>query len=211
MPLGIGVSYFGKEIGLHQVGPGQVFVGREDADQVFPRDVHKARQTGADPDIDGIVALFFEQFVQGDGAPHHGIALDLDAQPLQEVDLLGHDLLGQTEFGNSVNQHAARLVKGFHDGDLVPLGDQVAGHGQTRGPGADHRHRLPVGSAVGRQGAGAVLRFVVGGKPLQVADGDRLALFADDALALALDLLGADPAAHGRQAVFAPQVADGTW
>ena len=71
-------------IGLHQVGPGQVFVGRQYTDQVLAGNVHKAGQSGADADVDGVVALF-EQLVQGDGPADDGVALDLDAESLRKL------------------------------------------------------------------------------------------------------------------------------
>ena len=49
----------------------------------------------------------------------------------------------------------------------------------------------------------------VGHKPLNAADGDGLALDAPDALALALGLLGADPARDGGQGVEAVFIGSG--
>ena len=49
----------------------------------------------------------------------------------------------------------------------------------------------------GLWGLGAVFIVVVGNKPFQTPDADRLALDAADTFALALALLGADPSADG--------------
>ena len=53
-----------------------------------------------------------------------------------------------------------------------------------------------------------MLPLVVGTETFEVADGHGLTLFADDAFALALDLLRTDPAADGGQGILAPEIAD---
>ena len=120
---------------------------------------------------------------------------------LQLLDLVGHNGLGQTEFRNAVYQHATGSVQRLEDGNGVALLGQVAGAGQAGGAGAHH------GDLVRRwkrafSGHGVhVLPVPVGHKPLQAADGHGFALDAPNALALALALLGADPAGQGGQGV----------
>ena len=89
-------------------------------------------------------------------------------------------------------------MQGFVHGDLVPLPGQVSGAGQARGAGTDDGHLVTVGGGL-RQLLGGVGVVPVGHEPLQAADAHALMLDAPDALALALGLLGADPAAHGGQ------------
>ena len=55
---------FGEGIGLHQVGAGQVFVGRIDADEMFAGDLQEDRQPGADAQEDGVEALL-QEFIHG--------------------------------------------------------------------------------------------------------------------------------------------------
>src|SRR5699024_704266 len=126
------------------------------------------------------------------------VALDVHAQFLQALHLVLDDVLGQTELGDAVHQHAAGHVQGFIHGDLVAHLGQVTGHRQAGRTGADDRHLVAVGG--GHFGLGMyVFAVPVGHEAFQTADAHRLTLDAADTLALALVLLGADAAADGRQ------------
>src|SRR5699024_10719822 len=185
-------------VGLHQVGAGQELVGGVDALQAFAGDAHKAGQAGAGADKDGLVAVFAHQLVHGQDAADDHVALDVHAQGLQALDLLLDDGLGQAELGDAVHQNAARHVQGLVDGDLIAHLGQVAGGGQAGRARADDGHLVPVEG--GHGGAGMdVFPVPVGHKALQAADAHRLVLDAAGAAALALALLGADPAADGGQ------------
>ena len=189
-------------VGLHQVDAGQVLVGGVHAQQALAGDAQEPGQTGTGAQEHGLEALVGEQLVHGDGPADDGVGDHLHAQSLQPRHFPGHDGLGQTELGDAVNQHAAGLVEQLVNGDVVAHAGQVARAGQTGGAGAHHRHPVTVAHGLlwlgGLIGVGGV---PVGHEPLQAADAHALALLAPDALALALVLLGADPAAHGGQGV----------
>ena len=160
--------------------------------------MHKHGQTRAGADEHRLKAEFLYQLVDGDGPADHHVGFDLDAQVLQPVHFLLHDGLGQTELWDAIHQHATGQVQRLVHRHLVALPGQVTGAGEARGAGADDGHLVAV-----RGGALSLLRVVlvvpVGHEPLQAADAHALVLDAPDALALALGLLGADPAAHGGQ------------
>ena len=185
-------------VGFHQVDPGQVLVGRVDALEAFAGDPHKAGQAGAGGDVHRLEAVFAQQFVDGQHLADDHVAFNVHTQLFQAVHFLLDDVLGQTELGDAVHQHAARHMQGFVDGDLVAHLGQVAGGGQAGRPGADHRDLAAVGGRLGRRGV-HMFPVPVGHEPLQPADADGFALDAPDALALALILLRADAAADGRQ------------
>jgi len=95
-------------------------------------------------------------------------------------------------------------VERLEDVHLVAHAGQLAGGGEAAWPGAhdgDPEPRLPGRRRLGRH----VLRRPVGHEALQPADGDRLALLAAQADALALDLLRADASGGGRQRVVYAQ------
>ena len=117
-------------IGPHQIGPGQVLVCREDADQVLAGQIHEFRQTRSDADIDRVVSDL-EQFVERNGPADHGIALDIYPEPGEKIHLLGDNGLGQAELGDAVDQDPAGFMEGLENGDLMSFGDQVAGHGEA--------------------------------------------------------------------------------
>ena len=100
-------------------------------------------------------------------------------------------------------------MKGLENGDGMTFLDQVAGHGQTGWARTDHGDPFTGRRGLGRQLPGAVLALPVGHETFQVADGHRFAALADDALALALDLLGTHPTTDGRQGILGPDVPNG--
>ena len=128
----------GKEVGLHQVRSGQVFIGGINPDQVFPGQVHEDRQPGAHAHVDGVKTLLGHQFFYGLGPADDRVADDLTAQLLQNVDLGLDDGLGQPEFRNTIDQDPAGFMKGFKDGYVMPFEDQVPGHGEPGGAGPDN-------------------------------------------------------------------------
>ncbi len=185
-------------IGLHEVDAGEEFVGGIHALEVFAGDVHEFRQPCAGADEHGFKAVLAHQLVNGDRAADDDVRFHLHAQIDQRVDFLLHNGLGQPELRNAVDQHAAGKVQRFKDGDLIALLGKIARAGQPRRAGADDGDLMPVGG--GLFGFFRALRVMgIRHKPLQTADGHRLALDAAHALALALALLRADAAADGGQ------------
>ena len=186
------------EVGLHQIDAGEELVGGVYAPVVDAGDVHEHGQPRTGADEHGLETLLVHQFVNGDGAAHHGVRGDGDAQGFQAVHLFLDDGLGQTELGNTVHQHAAGQVQRLEHGDLISLPGQVPGAGQSGGAGADNRHTVAVGSRLFR-GLLAVGVVPVGHKALQTADAHGVALLTPDAVLFTLALLGTDPAADGGQ------------
>lgn len=58
------------------------------------------------------------------------------------MNLLADNGLGQTKFGNPVNQYSARFVKGFEDGDIVALFNKVTGNGESGWTSTNYRYFL---------------------------------------------------------------------
>ncbi len=181
-------------VSLHQIDSGQEFVGRENALIVDAGNVHEHGQTCAGADKDRFKALLFHQLVHGDGTANHGIGGNRNAQSLQPVHFLLDDGLGQTEFGDTIDQHAAGQMQRFKNRDLISLAGQITGASQTGRAGADNCDPMAVGRRLFRRG-GSMGIVPVGNKPLQPADGHRFTLFAPDAIFLALAFLRADTAA----------------
>ena len=116
------------------------------------------------------------------------------------VDFNIHDGVGQTEFGDTIFQHAANLVKRLEYIHVVALLDHVAGKAQSRRTRAHYGNLDAVrGSNLGDRHV-ATLALEVGGKALQIADGNGLtATLQMNTLALALLLLRTNTAADGGQ------------
>ena len=195
---------FGEGIGAAQVHAGQVFVGGEHPHQVLAGHAQEDRQTGAHADEDRVI--FLAQFVHGEGAAAHAVEVEVHTGTAQAVHFGGHHVLGQTEGGDAVDEHAAGFVQGFEHVHLEAVGGADARTGQGGGTGADAGHLLALDGHGTGIGAGHLLTgaggdVAVGHEAFQAADGDGLALGVEDALAFALVFLRADAAAHGGQAV----------
>ena len=70
------------------------------------------------------------------GGVNHHVCFHLDTHILKGVDFLLDDGLGQTKFGDAVDQHAAREMEHLEDGDLVALLCQISGASEPRRAGA---------------------------------------------------------------------------
>ena len=89
-------------------------------------------------------------------------------------------------------------MQSLEHGHVIALPCQVAGAGQTSRAGTHDSHPMPIGDRLLRRG-GSMGVMPVSHKALQTANTHRIALLAPDAVFLALALLGAYPAADGRQ------------
>ncbi len=125
----------------------------------------------------------------------------LHAHLAQVVHLAAHDVLGQAELRDAINEHTAQFVQCLKDGYAVTLLNQVSCDSESGRTAADDGDALARRRIVGGQAKLSAFTLIVGDEALQVADGDRLALLADDASALALVLLRTDSAGDGGQRV----------
>ena len=106
----------GEAVRAHEVGARQVLVGRVDAVQVLAGDVDEVGEAGAGRDVDRVESLV-EEVVHGERLSDDGVELELDSHFREVVHLGLDDVLGQAEFGDAVDEDAARLVEGLeHDG-----------------------------------------------------------------------------------------------
>ena len=194
-------------VGVHQIGPRQELVGRNHAVEVLARDAHETGQPGARADEDGVEPFLVHQRVDRHGAAHDHVGLDPDTQPFDLGDFARHDpLLRETELGNAVDQHAARLVQRLENLHFVAHAGQVAGAGQPGRAAADDGDFMAVAGCGGLY-RGAVFEFPVADEAFEFAHGDRLALDAQDARTFALALLRADAAAdRGQRTVLGDDV-----
>lgn len=108
-----------------------------------------------------------------------------------------HQILGQPEGGDPVDQNAAHCMERLKQGDRIPLLGQVIGTGETGRSRADDCYMSIVGGIVGQGGGWVVGQMPVGNKPFQPADGHRVSLAAQNAPGLTLNLLWADTAGDG--------------
>ena len=116
------------------------------------------------------------------------------------LNLYVHNLVGQTELGDTILQHTADFVQRLEDIDVVALLHHIASKRQTGRTGTHDGHLDAVGGCNLRQRDVAALALVVGSKALQIADSHGGFVHLQvDTLALALLLLRTDTTADGRQ------------
>ena len=189
-------------VSLHQVQTGQVFVSGVNASQTFAGDLHEHGQASAGAHEYCVKAVFIEQFVDGDGLADQDVGHDVNAQLLQLFDFASHDCLGQTEFGDTINQNATSDMECLENGDFITQLCQVSSTGQAGGARTGDSDLLAVGSGLFDL-VFHVFTMPVGNETFQTADAHGLGLDAADALALALVLLGTDTTGDSGQSVGA--------
>ena len=161
------------------------------ADEVFARDVQKHRKTCARAEIHGV--KLFAQFVEIYRFADDGVEFHLDAEFFEVFDFFFDDFFRQTEFRNTVNQHAARFVEGFVNGDVHTRICKVARQSQTARAAADDCHRFA--DSFWHFDFDVFMKESVSDKPFQRADCDRTFHSAPYAVFFALRFLRADSAA----------------
>lgn len=110
---------------LHQIDAGQKLVGGQNAVQVLALDAHKHRKSRARADKDRVVRV--DKLLYGDRLAGHAVKLDMYALLFELIDFGGDETLGQTEFGYTVHEHAARTVERLVHGDFHAGRRQFAG------------------------------------------------------------------------------------
>ena len=144
------------QVGLHQVDPRQILVGGVDTLEVFARNFHKHRQSCARSDEHRFVAVLVEEFVDGDRPADDHVRPHFDSEFDERIDFFLHDILGKTEFGNAVYEHATGRMEGFEHGDRVTHARQTSRAGEAGRAGSDDRNF----AAVFRTADGFVLRVL---------------------------------------------------
>ena len=183
---------------LHEVGAREVLIRGEHALCALSGNAHEPGKSRARAEEHCLEAVLLFEFLDREHSADDGVRLNLHAERLQPVHFAADDVLGQTEFGDAVDEDAARNVQCLKDGDVIPALGKIARAGESRRTRPDDRDFVPVALRFNRRGA-AVLHMPVCDEALQPADADRLTLDATRALALALRLLRADPAADRGQ------------
>src|ERR1035441_1096594 len=169
---------------------------------MFAGNAHKLRQPSAGADKHGIVAFFFHQFVDGDGASHDYVGFKLHAHGAHVIDLLTDDPLWQAEFWNAIHEHATDLVQCLENVHLVPLLHQIPRRRQAGGAAAHDGNFLSRRRRLGQVADVEVALFIVGDEALQVSDAQRLNLLAHQTAAFAVIFLRTDAAGDGGQHVI---------
>ena len=124
------------------------------------------------------------------------VVFHLHAQLTDLFHLGRQHLLGQAVLGDAVAQHTAHLGHGVHHGDVVALEGQIVCGGQTGGAAADDANGLAGGVGLLRPVGVGGAHILIGGKGLELRDGDGL--LHQTAAAVQLAGMGADPADGGR-------------
>ena len=174
--------------------------GVEDALGVGAGDGQGAAALEADGEVHGLVAaaVLLHEAVDGEVLAGGLVALQVDAERGDAVDVLLQGGLGQAVLGDAEAQHAAGLGLALEDGDGVAEQGEVAGGGETAGARADDGDLL-LERDLRLLGQRHVVEGVVADEPLEAGDGQRLVDLTARAVGLAL--VRADAAADGGEGV----------
>ena len=186
------------------VGLREVLHRLVDAAELTPGRRQVARRRGAHRQHDGVVAVAQlragERLADVDAGPEDGALATHLVEPAVE------DLLLHLELGDAVAHQPADLVGALVDRDGVAGPGELLGGGQPGRAGADHRDRA-AGEPLRRLRAyGARLPGAVDDRDLDVLDGHRVLVDAEDAGRLARSR--AEPAGELREVVGRVQPLD---
>ena len=118
----------------------------------------------------------------------------MNAKLFQRIDLFCHDLLWQTELGNTVHKHTACGVKRLVNGDVVAALGKISCTGKSGRAGADNCNSVSV--AFGFYGFfGAEGIVPIGNETLKATDSNGLSLDTSDTLGFTLRFLRTNSAA----------------
>ena len=190
---------------VHQVHTCQIFVARQNIDEIFARNTHKARQAGAAGYKNTLVALC-HQVVVAQGLTYYHVGVKFHTHCAQGVEFGIYYHVGQTEFGNTIFEHAAHLVKCFIHSHREAATSHIAGKRQPGRTGANHGHAYVERFGHLRFGAIGIYTSAVGCIAFEPADCYRLFLhLIIYATAFALALLRTYASAHCRECRGATQ------
>ena len=115
---------------FHQIASGQILIGGKYTVGILSRNSHELRQTGSRTDKHGFKPFLLNQLVNRYRFPHHYIGLYLHPKSFHIFDFFCHHvLLRKTEFRNSINQHASRLMQRFKNSHFISHLSQISGTG----------------------------------------------------------------------------------
>src|ERR1035438_1091880 len=192
----------GDLVGTHQVDACEKFVGGVDAVEVLAGNVKKHRQPCAGSHKDSVELFVPHQLINGYALADHDVGFKLHAHPAQVVHFTFDNRLGQAELRNPVNKNAAKFVQRLEDAHPVALLNQIARSRKTGRAATHDGHAFAGGRGDGGQAELAAIALVVSDEALQVTNGDRRALLAEHASALALIFLRTNAAGDGGQRVI---------
>jgi hypothetical protein len=186
------------------LGVGQIVDAEGHIAQSLTLDVHGVGLPQTGTDEHALVAVA-EQVIDGDGLADGGVGPDMDALELKVavLEIVQHTV-GQAVVGDAVPHHAADLIPGIKNGDIIAPARQQHGNGQAGRACAHHGglHAVPGGGALGHLvGIGGGDIVLDDGKVDRIVAGHPVA----DAVALALVLVVADQRADCGQGVVLKQ------
>ena len=116
----------------------------------------------------GLQNIMVHHLLDGKGLADNKIAYDFYTHFFQNCNLIVYDFFGQPEFRDPVNHHAAGLVKGLEDSNIVPGPGQIRCSYNAARPGTDDRN--PFAGSGGNGWNSIVFTRTIRDKPLKSAD-----------------------------------------
>ena len=177
-----------------EVGADEEVGGGVDVVEFFALKLEALTEACAVGKEDGVEGV---EVIPGDVRADVDAELEVNASGLEGADFFVDDGFGGFEVGNAVAQDAARLRPGFEDGDRMSEGAKAFGDGETGRSAADDGEAR-AGFAVGHRDVEPAPLFavIVCEEGFKFADGDGLAVLADDAASFAEAFLGTEASAE---------------
>ena len=184
---------------IHQVDTGEVFVRRHDVDRVLSGNVHEVGKSRSRSHEDTFVSLCLQVFHRN-GLAHDAVFHKRYAHLRQVVNLDIHNLVGQTEFGNTVFQYATDFVQCFEYRHIITQFSHIARKRQSGRTRTYYRYLDAVLFGYLRHGNVSAIPFVICRETFQITDSHGFVThFQVNALRFALLLLRTHTPAYSRK------------
>ena len=182
-----------------QIVASQKFVCRNYTTKIFARNLHEIRQTSTRTNENCFEMLLVHKFVDRNRTTYDDILLKLSTEFLQILNLvLYNGMLWQTERRNAIHKYASIFVQSLKNGNIVAHSQKFLCTGKSRRSTSDNSHLVSVLLNLYAK-VEVVFARPITDKTLKFANRNRFALYAENALALALCFLRTNATADSRQ------------
>ena len=158
---------------VHQINASEVFVGRHDIDGILSRDIHKVRQPGTGSHKYSFETFSF-QVLYADCFSYDTVFDEVNTHLAKVLDFYVYNLVGQTEFWNTIFQHTTNLMQCFEYSYIISIFSHISGKCQSCRSRTDYSYFDAVLLCNDRYGDLPAFTFVISCETFQITDSDGL-------------------------------------
>ena len=125
-------------ITFHKVCTSQIFVCRENTNQVFARNIQEFWKTCASSNKSGIKTFFRKNLLQSISAANKKVQFKFNTNFFKIRNFFFNNFFRQTEFRNSIHHYTASFVESFKNSNFMTSSCTISGNCKPRRSGTDY-------------------------------------------------------------------------